>query len=244
LIEVMLSSVMMLMLLFAFYGVAEALQRSQLVSDGRVQARQALRNGLRAFQLASAEATAFFPGNGSAQTIGGYSCRLPAMLASGSYDSGDTVAVAVPVDISGPADPGDDPRLPSTVLQTGAGAQADGFPDNRYDILVLTTRSRRPADSRNPAARQLVLMRWENVQPVSFLAPLTIDLQDLGAPVVERVFDTYLKAASEDGFRIGYQSRGGAAAACSIHAGYSYRPRQGAAQEETYEALFNTRDIF
>lgn len=245
LLEVMIGAGLMLMLLLAFYGIAEMLSRSQIASDARLEARQQLRSATRAFSLASSQATCFFAATGSGVTtnIGGYTCQLPFYdTTTEQFQDGDAIAVAVPVDLTRPADPADDPRDPDTELATGG--TPDGFPDNLYTVVVLTSRAMDPPDSRNPNARQLVLMRWDNVAPAAFLAPLTIDLESLGTPAVERVFDAYLKPLASDGFRVSYQPRGNIGGACTMHAEFSYQPNDGPVQAESYEYLFNTRNMF
>lgn len=246
LLEVMIASALMLMLLFAFYGIAEMISRSRIVTEARLEARQQLRMAVRNFNLEATEGSGFYQGDGKPIKLGGYTCVLPFYNAStGTYSNGDTLAVAVPIDVTCPVNQAQDPRLANTKLATGKAAHPDGFPDNRYDITVLTTRPMRPANSRNPNARQIVLMRWENVQPATFLAPLTpATLAGLGAPRVERVFDSYLKPLDQDGFRVTYERKGSIASASAIHAEYSYKPNDGPIQAESYEYLFNTRNIF
>jgi prepilin-type N-terminal cleavage/methylation domain-containing protein len=248
LIEVLIASAMMLMLLLAFYAAAESLQRSQITSDARQSARQALRSGIRAFTIATSEATCFYSGaTATPINIGGYSCLLPSRAPSGTdFVAGDTVAVAVPVDLSRPVNPADDPASSSTALfpSSSSSATPDGFHDNRYNIVVLTTRPTTPVDSRNPNSRQLVVMRWEDRAPVSYGAPLTINLATLGNPVSERVFDCHLRPLTSDGFRVNYRARGSVAAASTIKAEFDFKPLQGSNQSEKYEYLFNTRNIF
>ena len=243
LLEVVIASALMLMLLLAFYAVAETLSRSQITSDARLQARQQLRTGVRAFSISASEATCFYAGDGNPIVLGGYTCLLPeSNLAGDAFVSGDTVVVAIPVDETRPTNAADDPTSSSTTL-AGKGTP-DGFHDNLYDIVALTSRPRQPADSRNPNSRQLILMRWTKVAPTTFGAPLTINLGNLGTPSLERVFDCYLKPLAEDGFRVNYRAKGTVAAAASIHTEYDYKPTKGPNQAESYEYLFNTRNIF
>lgn len=243
LLEVVIASALMLMLLLAFYAVAETLSRSQITSDARLQARQQLRTGVRSFSISTSEATAFYAGDGDPIVLGSYTCLLPEPNAAGdAFLPGDTVVVAIPVDETRPANLGDDPMSSLTTL--APNGSPDGFHDNLYDIVALTSRARDPVDSRNPDARQLILMRWSDVAPVGFGAPLTINLETLGNPDLLRVFDCYLKPLAEDGFRVNYLARGSVAAAASIHAEYDYKPIKGPNQAESYEYLFNTRNIF
>jgi hypothetical protein len=244
-VEVLVGSLLMLMLLVAFYAIAEMLGRSQIASDARLEARQQLRNATRAYALATSQANGYYEATASSDTtdIGGYTCQLPFFNTSTQlFEPGDTIAVAVPIDRTRPEDPADDPRDPDTVL--ASAGTPDGFPDNKYSVVVLTSRPMTPPDSRNPQARQLVILRWDNLTPVGFQAPLTIDLETLGTPTVERVFDAYLEPLTSDGFRVNYLRKGSVAAASSIHAEFSYQPRQGAVQAESYEYLFNTRNMF
>ena len=243
LIEVVIASALMLMLLLAFYAVAETLSRSQITSDARLQARQQLRAGVRSFSISTSEATAFFTGDGEPIPLGGYLCLLPEPNATGeSFLPGDTVIIAIPVDETRPANAADDPTSSTTTL--AANGTPDGFHDNLYDIVALTSRPTTPADSRTPNSRQLILMRWSKVAPVGYGAPLTIELEDLGNPILERVFDCYLKPLADDGFRVNYRAKGTVAAAAAIHAEYDYKPIKGPKQAEGYEYLFNTRNIF
>ena len=243
LLEVIIASAMMLMLLLAFYAIAEMLSRSQITSDARLTARKNLRNCMRFFGVSTSEAHAFYSGDGNPITIGGYSCLLPEDLNGGNFKAGDTLAVAVPQDLTRPVNAQFDPTLASTNRYplTSSNAIPDGFHDNYYDIFVLTSRPTTPPDSRNPNSRQLVLMRWDNVIPAAWEAPLTIDL---GTPDQVKIYDCFLKPLANDGFRVNYQSKGSKAAAAYIHTEYRHQPTNGPAQAENYEFLFNTRNIF
>lgn len=252
LIEVVIASALMLMLLLAFYAVAEALQRSQLTSDARLEARQALRNAMRAFTVEASAAGHFFEGSGGTVTLGGLVCKLPAkpVAPATEHTPGDTVVVAVPLDETRPANITDDPDWQvgavTLIPFNSSSARPDGFPDNRYNIIALTTRPRTPADSRNANARQIVIMRWDRVQPpgTNYLAPATINLAGLGAPAKTRVYDAYVKPLNQDGFRVTYSTKATSPAASNVHVEYAKQPTQGSLQTETYDFLFNTRNIF
>lgn len=243
LIEVMLASSLMLMILLAFYAVAESLQRSQMTSDARIESRQALRSAIRSFSLKGTEASYFYSAakKGDSVTLGGIVCQLP-YESSGTPGAGNSIVVASPRDETRPVDPADDPESPSTAL--AANGEPDGFCDNKYDILALATRPTVPDDSRNPGSRQLLLMEWDKQAPVSFLAPGTINLAKLGKPPRLKVFNTHLKPLNQGGFRVTYGYKGSTPASATIHAEFHYKPLQGPVQSESYDFIISTRNIF
>lgn len=248
LIEVIISASMMFMLLTAFYAIAEMLARSQLTTDARITARQNVRNVMRTFGISASETSYFYEGDGNPIVLGGYTCMLPSDVdEDGVYISGDTIAIAVPKDLTRPINSADDPKLAATARYPvdSSDAVPDGYHDNFYDIVVLTSRPTQPNDSRNPDSRQMVLLKWENVVPPIWGAAGTLDLEDdlVGAPL-ERVFDCYLKPLDEDGFRVNYRSKSGVPAAAYIHIDYRQRPLSGPPQSEDYDFLINTRNIF
>lgn len=250
LIEVMIAASLMLILLTAFYAIAEALKKSQVVSDSRLEARQNLRNAVKltGFYFSQANFVYSLPNPATpALSINGYSCLLPQREPSDPevIHPGDSLAFAVPVDQTRLADPHLDPKNP--VAAAGPRiAGADGFCDNRYDVVVITTRALDPPDTYNPNARQLVMMRWDGVAPTSPFLPVTIDLETLGAPSNLKVFDAYLEPLADDGFRTDLLLEDTVPGAVVIHAQFSYTPQKpnSAAQRESYNYVLNARNIF
>ena len=241
LIEVIIATGMMLMLLLAFYAVAEMLQRSQIVTDARLEARQQLRSATRNFALATGGASAFFTGTSATPlTINGLSCVLPYVDGSGVLQQGNTAALAIPIDAFRPTDSNLDPKFPPRPIS----GTPDGFCDGVYDIVVMTTRPTTPADSRNPDSRQIVLMRWSEKEPSVWLAPLTLDLTSLGPPDSIRYFDAFIEPLAKDGFRVTYQQKGSRPSACLLHAQFSHTGTQGTSQKEKFDFLFTARNIF
>ena len=250
LLEVIIAASLMLILLTAFYAIAEALKKSQVVSDSRLEARQNLRNAVKltGFYFSQARFVYTLPNNASpALSINGYDCLLPQREPADPevIHAGDSLAFAVPVDQTRLGDPPLDPKNP--VAAAGPRiAGADGFCDNRYDIVVLTTRALDPADSYNPNARQLVLMRWDNVAPPTPFLPVTIDLESLGTPDNLKIFDAYLEPLADDGFRTDLLLEDTVPGAAVVHAQFSYVPHKAnsAAQRESYNYTLNARNIF
>lgn len=250
LVEVMIAASLMLVLLTAFYAVAEALKKSQVVSDSRLEARQNLRNCVRRANLFFSQANWMYTApSATAVNVGSYSCVLPHLNASDptKYDPGDSLVFAVPVDETHLTDPHLNPVDPAD-SNTSRADGPDGFCDNRYDVVLLTTRPLQPADSYNPNARQLLLVRWDSRKPPSgseFL-PVTIGLAGLGVPDSVKIFDAYLKPLNQDGFRTNVLLEDSTPAAALIHAEFSYVPQKAnsAAQAETYDFVLNARNIF
>jgi hypothetical protein len=245
--EVLIASLLMTMLLLAVYAMAEAIERTSLVTASRIEPRQAIRSAFNRFALVASGARTFYrgPADGSALTIQGYDCRFPYQMSSGSgWAAGDSVAVAVPEDFTRPVDLAQDPEDPGTeLLELGsAGAVADGFPDHTYRVVLLTSRLRTKA-SRTPQARDLVVLRWDEVTPPIPHSPESVDLENLGAPSSENVFDAYLRAADDGGLRVNYLLRDTAPVACDIDARFRRRPAMGAVQQEDYHFIFTTRNM-
>lgn len=245
--EVLLASMLMSMLLLAVYTMAEAIQRSSLVTASRVEPRQAVRSALNRFSLVASGARTFYrgPADGSALAILGYDCRLPYVAAGGStWVPGDSVAVAVPEDFTRPVDSAQDPEDPDTELTDlgSSGAVADGFPDHTYRVVVMTTRLR-SGPSRTPGARELVVLRWDEVTPPIAHAPESIDLESLGSPSSENVFDAYLRTPQEGGLQVNYLLRDTTPVACDIYTRFRCVPAQGPIQQEDYHSIFSTRNI-
>lgn len=245
LLEIVIASTLMLVLMTAFYAVAEALKKSQVVSDARVEARQNLRNAMKRTNYFFSQASWLY--TGPSVTINGFACALPREnpSAPGSYLAGDTLAFAVPVDETRLADPHLDPLDP-TDAETARIAGKDGFCDNRYDVIVLTTRALQPADSYNPQARQMVFMRWDSVQPTAAFLPSTINLTSLGDPDNQKIFDAYLKPLSEDGFRTNVLLEDNTPAAAIVHAEFRHVPQKANTppQEEVFDYTLTARNIF
>jgi hypothetical protein len=245
--EVMLASVLMSMLLLAVYAAAEAIQRSSLMTASRLAPRQAIRSALNRFALVASGARTFYRGpvDGGALAIRGYSCRLPYVEEDGlTWHAGDSVAVAVPEDFTRPADIAQDPEDPETELVDleSAGAIADGFPDHVFRVVLLTTRPR-VGPSRTPGARDLVVLRWDQVAPPIPGSPESIDLETLGNPSNELVFDAYLRPLDSQGFEVRYLMRDTTPVASAIDARFRSVPALGAVQQEDYSFLFTTRNI-
>lgn len=245
LLEVVIASSLMLILMTAFYAVAEALKKSQVVSDARVEARQNLRNAMKRTNYFFSQASWIYT-NGTV-TINGFTCGLPYPDSAnpGEYLPGNTLAFAVPVDQTKLDDPHLNPLDPVDAT-TARSAGKDGFCDNRYDVIVLTTRALQPADSYNPNARQLVLMRWDSVQPPTPFTPVTIELTTLGDPDNMKVFDCYLKPLADDGFRTEILLEDSTPAAAVVHAEFRFVPQKAnsPAQEEVFDYTLTARNIF
>ena len=135
LLEVIIAASLMLILLTAFYAIAEALKKSQVVSDSRLEARQNLRNAVKltGFYFSQARFVYTLPNNAApALSINGYDCLLPQREPADPevIHAGDSLAFAVPVDQTRLGDPHLDPKNP--VAAAGARLPgADGFCDNR-----------------------------------------------------------------------------------------------------------------
>lgn len=250
LIEVIIASSLMLILLTAFYAVAEALKKSQVVSDARLEARQNLRNAVRRVQLYFSHSSWLYRSvSGGVKSINGYACILPYPDPGDpeNYIAGDTLAFAVPLDLTRLTDPHLNPLDPIDA-ESDRSPGPDGFHDNRYQIVVFTSRPHEPADSRNADARQLVLMRWDDVRPPigNEFAPVTIDLESLGQPDHLKIYDAYLKPLADEGFRINYLLEDSVPAAAIIHADFRYIPPKpnSPAQSEEYNYVLNARNIF
>ena len=249
LLEVLIAAALMSMLLLAIYAIAEMLSRSQIVTEARAEARQAVRTGTNRFIVSGSGAKWFFRGANASEgfTLNGISCRLPWRNTTGTWVPGDSVAVAVPNDLTRPVNDSLDPLSPTTPLYpvTSANARPDGFPDHDYSVVVMTTTEARQdsRSARQEGARDLVVMRWDAVTPATPGLVSSIDLTRLRAPTSVARYDAFLKPLNQNGFQVNYlEQPGQPVAACRVTANFRNLPRQGAAQEESYEFIFTTRN--
>jgi hypothetical protein len=88
-----------------------------------------------------------------------------------------------------------------------------------------------------------VVLRWDEVTPPVPHSPESVDLENLGAPSSENVFDAYLRAADDGGLNISYLLRGTTPVACDIDARFRRRPTMGSVQQEDFNFIFTTRNI-
>lgn len=262
-LELVIGMMLLLMLSAALYACAEMLQKSQLVTNARVEPRQQLRNALNRFALYSAGATKFYTGAQSTEAahdpidINGYDCNLPyyeppSGSNPGIWHTGDTIAIAVPEDLTRPTD--DDvnpiPDRPDQVVALhalgSAGAVPDGFPDGTHTIVVLSAQLRE-VQGRDAGARSLVLMRWERVSGPAATPrePESIDLTALGDPTNVATFDTFLKPGDE-GFYVRYLlNANDVPYAAEVLAAFERTAdsMRTVSQEETYNYTFSTRNL-
>jgi hypothetical protein len=237
---------LMWMLLLAVYAIAESLERSESVNRARLAPRQALRTGLNRLAVSASGASLFFSGptDGAAVGVGSYTVNLPYRNNLNVWQAGDSMTVAVSEDLTRPVDVNADPTNPATELHDidSNAASPDGFPDQTYTVVLLTTRERQQP-SRTPGARDLLVVRWDQVEPEIPFQPSSIDLGDLGPPTNLSVYDAFLTPIDEDGFVVSYLDKDNVPNACSISARFRQVPlKQGPVQEETYNFIFTTRN--
>lgn len=261
--ELVVGMMLLGMLMAALYSCAEMLHKSQLVTNARVEPRQQLRHALNRFALFSAGATVFYtcdqatPSSHQPFTINGYECNLPYYQPGSSgnpgvWHEGDSVAIAVPEDLTRPQDDQIHPipDSPSAVINmfpvNHANAIPDGFPDGTHTVVVLTAQLR-PEQRRDRDARSLILMSWEQVGGAAATPRQaeSIDLEGLGKPDRIAFFDTYLKPGDE-GFLVRYlRNPADVPYACEIRASFRHTAEalRTVSQEETYNYTFATRNL-
>ncbi len=263
LIELVVGMMLLGMLSAALYACADMLQKSQLVTSSRVEPRQQLRNAINRFTVFAAGATKFYtgvnatPGTHLPITINGYKCNLPyyqppSGSTPGKWHPGDTIAIAVPEDLTRPTDDQVNPipDRPDQVIPLrplgSSGAIPDGFPDGTHTIVVLTAQLRQ-VESRDAGAQSLVLMRWERVSGPTATPrePDSINLTTLGVPTNIGIFDTSLDQG-DDGFLVRYLLNdkdtpyASEILATFERTGDSLRPTT---QRESYNYTFSTRNL-
>lgn len=246
LVELLLSCALMMMLLLAVYAIAASLERSQVVTNARVEPRQALRLGLNRFAVGASGASYFYQGdpNGATTKVGSFTVNLPYRDSAGNWRTGSSVVLAVPEDYTRPSDSNADPTNPATILidPKSASAKPDGFPDRDYTILLLTTLER-SKPSRTKGARELLIARWDHVTPSLPFQPSKVDLSGLGKPTNMTNYDAFLKPISENGLVISYLVKDDVPTACNILSQFRQVPiKQGPPQEEAYNFVFTTRN--
>lgn len=270
LIEVLIACLLTPLLMLTAYAILSSIRTNQLVTSGRIEPRQAVRNALNSFGLHASSATVFVSGDGTPITLDGISCRLPRVTTSPlAVQPGDTALVIVPVDLARPTSETLDPtraQVANNNLDYSLGP--DGFCDNRYLVLALTTRAKTAADySRNrigtniqdTASRLLLVMRWDGgasvnhrgIRPPVAFSASSIDISTLGTPDQVSTYDAYLRPLDLDagtpdqgGFLVSYGLRNSSPASVSIHTEFEYAPVDGLPQREAQDFTLYTRNIF
>lgn len=263
LVEVLVAVAIIPLLMIVVWSFVRVLHNSQLVTRGRIEPRQNVRNALDRFGLAARSGSFFFTRPTSAPIVlGGLSCRLPVRDASGTILPGDTALVAVPVDLGRPYEPSANPLNVARPPLINYSWPPDGFCDNRYFIAALTTRPMTSADYKedrgvrlqNGEVRQIVTMRWDGpggrgIQPSVNFSPGSIDITALGPPSYRADYDTFLRPLNttdpvRGGFSVAYGLRGGTPASADIHTEFEYAPIEGLPQRESRDFTLITRNLF
>jgi prepilin-type N-terminal cleavage/methylation domain-containing protein len=175
LIELAVVGMVMSSVLVAAWSVFEVLKRSQLMVEGRTDARAQLRAAFNRLTMEFNKAD--FILTNQTVFLGGQTFVLPDLGSRGVNDAGNLDAGFV---VAIPKGPDPDPSLATAV--------------GTYDVVAVKTVPRPVRDSRNPNARSILLLKWIDRSTGNIPNPTAaaLDYSALGPPQLRKVYDTYI----------------------------------------------------